>query len=171
MTLHLEQSVERFTKNSGHIDVHLKSGQNIPADIVILSIGVRPETTLARDAGLRIGETGGIWVTNTCRHLKRTSMPWATPSSSHTRSQASRGSTIWLIRANRQGRLVADNMVSGNIHKYEGAIGTAIAKVFDLTVASTGLAAKKLKQLDISYRSSWDALGLPCRILSRRPAP
>jgi rhodanese-related sulfurtransferase len=56
--------------------------------------------------------------------------------------------------ANRQGRLVADNMVKGNTEKYEGAIGTAIAKVFDLTVATTGLAAKKLKQLNIPYLSS-----------------
>jgi rhodanese-related sulfurtransferase len=56
--------------------------------------------------------------------------------------------------ANRQGRLAADNMVFGNTEKYEGAIGTAIAKVFDLTVATTGLAAKKLKQLNIPYQSS-----------------
>ena len=155
VTLHLEQSVERFTKNSGHIDVHLKSGQNIPADIVILSIGVRPETTLARDAGLRIGETGGIWVDE---HLQTSEKDVYAVGDAIEFPHPITGQP-WLNYlanpANRQGRLVADNMVSGNIHKYEGAIGTAIAKVFDLTVASTGLAAKKLKQLDISYRSSW----------------
>ena len=56
--------------------------------------------------------------------------------------------------ANRQGRIVADNMVFGNTTKYEGAIGTSIAKVFDITVASTGLAAKRLKQSGIPYISS-----------------
>ncbi|MEG1935458.1 MAG: DsrE/DsrF/DrsH-like family protein, partial [Rikenellaceae bacterium] len=56
--------------------------------------------------------------------------------------------------ANRQGRIVADNMVFGNTTKYEGAIGTSIAKVFDLTVASTGLAAKRLKQMEMPYLSS-----------------
>ena len=56
--------------------------------------------------------------------------------------------------ANRQGRIVADNMVFGNKAAYEGAIGTSIAKVFDMTVASTGLAAKRLKQWEMEYQSS-----------------
>lgn len=56
--------------------------------------------------------------------------------------------------ANRQGRIVADNMVFGNTVSYEGAIGTSIAKVFDMTVASTGLAAKRLKQWGMEYQSS-----------------
>lgn len=56
--------------------------------------------------------------------------------------------------ANRQGRIVADNMVFGNKVAYEGAIGTSIAKVFDMTVASTGLAAKRLKQWEMEYQSS-----------------
>lgn len=56
--------------------------------------------------------------------------------------------------ANRQGRIVADNMVFGNKVSYEGAIGTSIAKVFDMTVASTGLAAKRLKQWEMEYQSS-----------------
>jgi NADPH-dependent 2,4-dienoyl-CoA reductase/sulfur reductase-like enzyme len=56
--------------------------------------------------------------------------------------------------ANRQGRIVADNMVFGNKIKYEGAIGTSIAKVFDLTVASTGLPAKQLMAMGIPYKSS-----------------
>ena len=56
--------------------------------------------------------------------------------------------------ANRQGRIAADNMARGNHVAYEGSIGTSIAKVFDLTVASTGLAAKRLKQLGMDYRCS-----------------
>ncbi len=159
VALYLEQSVERFSKNGNRLDVHFKSGETIPADIVILSIGVRPETTLAKAAGLKIGETGGIWVDEYFETSAKdiyavgdavefphplTGKPWL---------------NYLANPANRQGRIVADNMVSGNITKYEGAIGTCIAKVFDMTVAATGLAAKRLKQMEIPYRSSWTHSG------------
>ncbi len=153
--LYLEQTVERFSREENLINVHLKSGKTISADMVILSVGVRPATTLAKAAGLKIGETGGIWVDEYLETSVKdiyavgdaiefphplTGKPWL---------------NYLANPANRQGRIVADNMVSGNIKKYEGAIGTSIAKVFDMTVASTGLAAKRLKQMEIPYRSSW----------------
>jgi len=137
------------------IDVHLTGGEVIPADIVILSIGVRPSVSLAKAVGARIGETGGIWVDEYLQTSVKdvyavgdaiefphplTGRPWL---------------NFLANPANRQGRIVADNMVLGNGIKYEGAIGTSIAKVFDLTVASTGLAAKRLKQSDMPYLSSW----------------
>ena len=152
--LYLEQTVERFEQKDGKINVCLKSGKVIPADMVILSIGVRPETSLAKTAGLKIGETGGIWVNEYLETSAKdvyavgdaiefphpvTGKPWL---------------NYLANPANRQGRLVADNMVKGNTEKYEGTIGTAIAKVFDLTVATTGLAAKRLKQMNIPYQSS-----------------
>ena len=152
--LYLEQTVERFQQNDGKIDVYLKNGKILTADMVILSIGVRPETSLSKSAGLKIGETGGIWVDEFLETSAKdvyavgdaiefphpiTGKPWL---------------NYLANPANRQGRLVADNMVKGNVEKYEGAIGTAIAKVFDLTVATTGLAAKRLKQLNIPYQSS-----------------
>ena len=154
VNLYLEQTVERFEQKDGKINVCLKSGETIPADMVLLSIGVRPETSLARIAGLKIGETGGIWVNEQLETSAKdvyavgdaiefphplTGKPWL---------------NYLANPANRQGRLVADNMVKGNTENYEGAIGTAIAKVFDMTVATTGLAAKKLKQLNIPYQSS-----------------
>lgn len=154
VTLELEQSVERFEKKGYQINVILNNGKIIEADIVILSIGVRPETYLATSAGIKIGETGGIWVDEYLETSVKdiyavgdviefphpiTKKPWL---------------NYLANPANRQGRIVADNMVLGNKVKYEGAIGTSIAKVFDLTVASTGLSAKKLKQLGIDYRSS-----------------
>lgn len=153
--LFLEQSVKSFTKHNEVINVHFNSGQIIDADIVILSIGVRPNTILAKEAGLKIGETGGIWVNEFLETSQKdiyavgdaieyphpiTGKPWL---------------NYLANPANRQGRIVADNMVFGNKTKYEGAIGTSIAKVFDLTVASTGLAAKRLKQMDVPYQSSW----------------
>jgi NADPH-dependent 2,4-dienoyl-CoA reductase/sulfur reductase-like enzyme/rhodanese-related sulfurtransferase len=154
VNLYLEQTVERFERKDEKVNVCLKSGKIIPADMVLLSIGVRPETSLAKIAGLKIGETGGIWVNEYLETSAKdvyavgdaiefphplTGKPWL---------------NYLANPANRQGRLIADNMVKGNTEKYEGAIGTAIAKVFDLTVATTGLAAKKLKQLNIPYQSS-----------------
>ena len=157
--LYLEQSVERFSRKGDQITIHFRSGETLYADIVILSIGVRPATVLAKEAGLKIGETGGIWVSEYLETSVKdiyavgdaieyphplTGKPWL---------------NYLANPANRQGRIVADNMVFDNQTKYEGAIGTSIAKVFDLTVASTGLAAKRLKQFDIPYRESWTHSG------------
>ena len=154
VSLFLEQAVAAFERKGDEIRVMLKSGETIVADMVILSIGVRPETTLAKAAGLRIGETGGIWVDEYLQTSEAdiyavgdaiefphpiTGKPWL---------------NYLANPANRQGRIVADNMLEGNKYAYEGAIGTAIAKVFDMTVASTGLAAKRLKQLGMEYAVS-----------------
>ena len=154
VSLYLEQAVAAFERKGNEIRVILKSGETIVADMVILSIGVRPETTLAKAAGLHIGETGGIWVDEYLQTSEAdiyavgdaiefphpiTGKPWL---------------NYLANPANRQGRIVADNMVEGNKYAYEGAIGTAIAKVFDMTVASTGLAAKRLKQLGMEYAVS-----------------
>ncbi|MEG2771529.1 MAG: FAD-dependent oxidoreductase [Alistipes sp.] len=152
--LFLERGVERFERHNDHLDVFFGTGEHTEADMVLLSIGVRPETTLARTAGLKIGEVGGIWVDEYLETSAKdiyavgdavefphplTGKPWL---------------NYLANPANRQGRIVADNMVFGNTTKYEGAIGTAIAKVFDLTVATTGLPAKRLKQMGIAYLSS-----------------
>lgn len=152
--LYLEQSVERFEKQGGKIEVFFKSGESVVTDIVILSIGVRPETALAKAAGLRIGETGGIWVDD---YLQTSASDVYAVGDAIEFPHPLTGKP-WLNYlanpANRQGRIVADNMVFGNTIRYEGAIGTSIAKVFDMTVASTGLAAKRLKRFGISYASS-----------------
>ncbi len=154
VTLYLEQRVERFTRKDKQIILNLSNGEEISADIVILSIGVRPETTLARDSGLKLGSTGGIRVDE---YLETSSKDIYAVGDAIEFPHPLTGQP-WLNYlanpANRQGRIAADNMVSGNITKYEGAIGTAIAKIFDLTVASTGLASKRLKQMGIDYQSS-----------------
>lgn len=154
VSLYLEEGVTHFQRTEQGITVFLKSGKTIPADMVLLSIGVRPATALARDAGLKIGEAGGIWVNEYLETSEKdiyavgdaieyphplTGKPWL---------------NYLANPANRQGRIVADNMVFGNKVSYEGAIGTSIAKVFDMTVASTGLAAKRLKQWEMEYQSS-----------------
>ena len=152
--LYLEQAVERFSREGEELTVHFKSGIALKADMVLLSIGVRAETRLAQAAGLRLGEMRGIWVNEYLRtsdaHIYAvgdaiefphpiTGKPWL---------------NFLAGPANRQARIVADNMVLGDVTKYEGAIGTSIAKVFDLTVAATGLPAKRLKQMEIPYLSA-----------------
>lgn len=151
----LEESVTRFSRNAqGVLTVHLKSGRELPTELVLLSIGVRPATALAQQAGLKIGETGGIYV----NEYLQTSDPDIFAVGDAIEYPHPLTGKPWLNYlanpANRQGRLVADNMVNGNVATYEGAIGTSIAKVFDLTVASTGLAAKRLRALGMDYRSS-----------------
>lgn len=152
--LYLEQSVERFERKGQQLEVFFSNGKSIEADVVILSIGVRPETTLAKAAGLKIGETGGIWVDE---YLQTSAQDVYAVGDAIEFPHPLTGKP-WLNYlanpANRQGRIVADNMAFGNTTKYEGAIGTSIAKVFDMTVASTGLAAKRLKQMGITYTSS-----------------
>lgn len=153
--LHLEDGVSRFEEKDGGVTVHLRSGKQIATDMVLLSIGVRPETKLAKDAGLAIGERGGIAVNDymqtsdadiyalgdavEIRHLV-TGQPALIPLAGP---------------ANKQGRIVADNIVFGNKKKYPGSIGTSIAKVFDLTVAAAGANAKLLQQNNIPYISSY----------------
>ncbi|WP_321334650.1 FAD-dependent oxidoreductase [uncultured Bacteroides sp.] len=154
VNLYLEQAVASFKKDNRSIEVVFKDGQSIGADIVILSIGVKPETALAREAGLTIGIAGGVQVDEYLQTSDKsiyaigdviefphpiTGKPWL---------------NYLAGPANRQGRIVADNILLGNKQKYEGSIGTSIAKVFDITVASTGLPAKRLNQEGIAFLSS-----------------
>lgn len=152
--LFLEQTVERFEKQGEKIEVFFSSGKSIVTDMVILSIGVRPDTTLAKAANLQLGEKGGIWTDD----FLQTSAKDVYAVGDAIEFPHPLTGKSWLNYlanpANRQGRIVADNMVFGNKTKYEGAIGTAIAKVFDMTVATTGLAAKQLKQAGMEYLSS-----------------
>lgn len=154
VSLYLEEGVTHFQRTEEGITVFLKSGKTIPADMVLLSIGVRPATVLAQKAGLKLGETGGIWVDE---HLETSAKDVYAVGDAIEYPHPLTGKP-WLNYlanpANRQGRIVADNIVFGNTVSYEGAIGTSIAKVFDMTVASTGLAAKRLKQWGMEYQSS-----------------
>lgn len=154
INLYLEESVESFQRKEGKIEVRFKSGKIVETEIVILSIGVRPETTLAKAAGLRIGEAGGIWVDD---YLQTSAEGvYAVGDAIEFKNPISGKPYMNYLAnpANRQGRIVADNMVFGNSTIYEGAIATSIAKVFDMTVASTGLPAKRLKMMGIKYASS-----------------
>ncbi|WP_448377456.1 CoA-disulfide reductase [Fervidobacterium sp.] len=151
---YLKDGVSSFeSAGDGRIVANLSSGRKVVVDMVILSIGVRPESKLARDAGLEVGERGHIVVNEYLQTSdpdiyaigdvievynptigKKVPLPLAWP-------------------ANLQGRIVADNVVFGNVRRYKGTIGVAIAKVFDITVAVAGATEKMLKREGIPFKS------------------
>ena len=153
--LHLEDGVSRFEEKDGGVTVHLRSGKQIATDMVLLSIGVRPETKLAKDAGLAIGERGGITVND---YMQTSDADiYALGDAVEVRHLVTGQPALIPLAgpANKQGRIVADNIVFGNKEKYPGSIGTSIAKVFDLTVAAAGANAKLLQRNNIPYISSY----------------
>lgn len=151
VTLYLNTAVTSFEQGSDGLTVTFASGEKVNADIVILSIGVWPANSLALQAGLQTGARGGI----TVNEYLRTSVADIYAVGDAIEFPHPINGEPWMNYlagpANRQARIVADNMVWGDKTKYEGAIGTSVAKVFDLTVAATGMAAKRLRQAGIPY--------------------
>ena len=149
--LRLNSAVTSFTKEADQLKVHLRSGDVIDADVVILSIGVKPDTRLAAAAGLKIGDAKGIWV----NEYLQTSDPdiYAVGDAIEFKNPITQQSMITYLAgpANKQGRICANNIVLGNIQKYNGAINTAIVKVFDMTVATAGTASKHLTTANIKH--------------------
>lgn len=151
--LWLGRGVEKFTSDNGSIKVWLNTGETLSADLVLLSIGVRPSVRLAREAGIELGARGikvNRWL--------QTSSPdvYAVGDAIEYDHPIAGGPWLNYLAgpANRQARIAADNMVYGNREEYEGSIGTSVAKVFDITVGATGLAAKHLKRMGVPYLTS-----------------
>lgn len=145
----LEDGVSSFNNNGTKIV--LNSGREIDTDMIILSIGVQPETKIAKDAGLALNTRNAIIVDS---HMK-TSDPhiYALGDAIEVKDYINDKPTMIPLAwpANRQGRIVADN-ISGRDAKYPGTLGSSVAKVFDLTVASTGNNEKVLKNLGVDYK-------------------
>jgi NADPH-dependent 2,4-dienoyl-CoA reductase/sulfur reductase-like enzyme/peroxiredoxin family protein/rhodanese-related sulfurtransferase/TusA-related sulfurtransferase len=151
----LSDGVERFETEGERVAVCLKSGNRLSVDMVLLSIGVRPETKLAANAGLTIGTTRGIAV-NKYLQTSNSDIYALGDAAEVVHGVTGHPALIPLAGpANKQGRIVADNIVLGNKEEYKGSIGTSIAKVFDLTVAAAGANAKLLKRENIPYYSSY----------------
>lgn len=149
--LHLGCEVASFEAGPDDtLVVAAKDGRSFPADAVILSVGVRPETGLAREAGLEIGSTGGIQVDD---HL-RTSDPdiFAVGDAVEVRDFVTGLPTLIPLAgpANRQGRIAAD-VICGREARYRGSQGSAVVGLFDLTLASTGASEKSLRKAGIPY--------------------
>ena len=153
--LHLGKSVEEFKTSGAYVEAVLKGEKSIFADMVIWSIGVKPDSSLAKAAGLELGSTGGIKV----NQFLQTSDPniYALGDAVEvTHLVSGRPALIPLAGpANKMGRIAADNMILGNVSTYTGSIGTGIAKVFDLTVASAGMSGKWLEREGIPHIDSY----------------
>ncbi|MBI4325973.1 MAG: FAD-dependent oxidoreductase [Chloroflexi bacterium] len=157
VTLHLNDPVVAFEPPAENEParasiVVLKSGRRLPADSVILGLGVKPEVGLARAAGLDIGERGGIRVND---YLQTTDPRiWAVGDAIEVRDAVTgQWSLIPLAGpANRQGRIAADN-IFGRPSRYQGTLGTAILRLFSLTAARTGASEKTLLKAGIPFQA------------------
>ena len=148
--LHLGTSVTEIQDRAPRAAVQTSSGQSLEADLVIMAIGVRPEVTLARSAGLTLGDRGGIAV----NEFMQTSDPCIYAAGDAVEVQDFVGDFATLIPlagpANRQGRIAA-NHIFGRQTPYKRTQGTAICKVFNLAVACTGLNEKLLTKRGLAY--------------------
>lgn len=150
--LALSDAVAAFKPGAhGAIDVETKSGKTYPADLVILALGVRPDTALARTAGLEIGERGGIRVDD----RMRTSDPdiFAVGDAVEVRDFVTGEWSLVALAgpANRQGRIAAD-AIAGRESRFRGTQGTSILGLFGVTVAWTGVSEKLLDRIgDADY--------------------
>ena len=150
VSVHLNDAVAAFEReSSGKLIVTMQSGASIPTDLVVLGLGVRPETKLAKQAGLAIGEKNGIRVDESMR----TSDPhiWAVGDAVESRDFVT---GEWCVvplagPANRQGRIAADS-ICGRSARFRGVQATAVCGMFGLTVAMTGASEKTLKRCGIT---------------------
>ena len=143
----LGDGIECFVPTPDALECHLKSGKVLKADFVVLSMGVKPDTQIARDAGLTLGPRGHIVVD----HFQRTSDPdiYAAGDAVET-AELVFGDRIALPMggpANRQGRVAAGHMLRpGAAQPYPGSLGTAIVRVFDVAAGVTGWTEKRMRE-------------------------
>jgi len=151
VTVLLGDSVEAFSAVPAGLEVRLKSGRRIEAQLVVLGVGVRPENKLAVEAGLEVGPRGGIRVDGSLR----TSDPdiYAAGDVVETVDFVSGAPTQVPLAgpANRQGRIAADN-IFGRPTKYRGTQATAVVGLFGLTAALTGASEKTLRRAGRAFR-------------------
>jgi CoA-disulfide reductase len=144
----LENGVQSFAEQGKK--VVLSDGTEIQTDMTILSIGVRPENELAKTAGLELGERGGIVINEYLQTSNEDIYAVGDAVEVVDYMNGTKAMIPLAGPANRQGRIAANNMM-GKKEKYQGTLGTSIAKVFDLNVAATGANEKTLKRLGFNY--------------------
>ena len=150
VNLHLGTAAAAFRDITGRISVELQNSEVLEADLVILSVGVRPDTELAKNAGLKLNERGGI-VVNEFMQTSNPDVYAAGDAVEVVDTVTGQPSQIPLAGpANRQGRIVADN-IFGKKSSYKSTMGTAILKVFQMTGACTGASERILKKNNIPY--------------------
>lgn len=155
--LYLGDGVDSFHDDGRQVTISLKSGKTVSAELVILSIGVRPNGELAKAAGLTVNARGGIVVDD----FLRTSDPsiYAVGDVIEVENLVTQERTMIPLAgpANKQGRIAADNIAGGQ-EVYRGSQGTSVAKVFDLTAASTGANEKALIKKGLSKGKDYETL-------------
>ena len=146
--LHLSDGVASFADSGNSVTITLNSGASLCADLVILSIGVRPNSALAKEAGLPVNERGGI-VVNAQMRTEDPSI-YAVGDAAEIEDFVFGDRTMIPLAgpANKQGRIAADNLAGGSV-SYQGTQGSSVAKVFDLTVGATGANEKTLRRRDL----------------------
>ena len=154
----LGKGVKAFRKQGDRLIVSVENDPDIECDMVILSIGIRPENRLAKEASLKIGSTGGILVNSSMQ----TSDPtiYAVGDAVEVREFITGFSLISALAgpANKQGRIAADNAL-GRKAIFRGTMRTSIVKIFDLSVASAGLSEKTLLSYGLPYQVSYTYSG------------
>ncbi len=151
--LRLGEFVTSIASQGDGLRITLRSGAYLDSSMMVLSVGVRPNTALAKHAGLTIGSNGGITVNS---YLQTSDADIYAAGDAIEVYQPLRQKTAPLPLAgpaNKQGRIVADNLVFGNRKIYRGAIGTSVVKVFHLTVAAVGLSEKICRAEQIPYHT------------------
>ena len=150
----LGDGVARFESGEDIVRCHLNSGKVLDADMVILSIGVKPDTDLAAAAGLQLGPRDHIVVDE----FQRTSDPdiYAAGDAVETADRVLEGKVVVPMGgpANRQGRVAADHVFLGNKSRpYPGSLGTAIVRVFSVAAGITGWSEKRLQAAGRAYET------------------
>ena len=147
--LMLDTMVEGFADTDCGIDVKLKNASTLHTDMVVMAIGVAPETTLAKDSGIKLGIKGSIVVND----KMETSIPdvYAVGDAVQIKNFVTDKDTLISLAgpANKQGRIAADNICGGDSH-YAGGQGSSVIKIFDMTAAATGINEKTAKSLGIA---------------------
>jgi NADPH-dependent 2,4-dienoyl-CoA reductase/sulfur reductase-like enzyme len=148
----LNNGIKRIIGNNENkvIGVETNSAEVIDADLVLLSVGVRPNVSVAKDAGIELGTTGAIKVNK----YMQTSIPdiYAAGDCAEQINLITK-TPMWLplgSTANKQGRIAAINITGGNA-KFEGVLGSHVSKFFDYTLAKTGLTEKEAQRLEYDY--------------------
>lgn len=131
----------------------LSDGSTLSADMIVFAAGVRPETSLAKDMGLEIGKTGGVVVNDFMQSSDADVYVVGDMAEIQNRITHTATRIPLAGPANRQGRLAAENALMGNRCRYRGALGSAVIKIFDKTLAFTGLTEKAAKQNGVAAQS------------------
>ena len=155
--LYLGDGVSSFQESESGVKIALASGKQLEVDFVVLAIGVRPNSQLAKDAGLELNQRGGIWVDA----FLRTSDPsiYAVGDAIEVEDFIFKDRTMVPLAgpANKQGRIAADNIAGGH-ESYRGTQGTSVAKVFDLIAASTGANEKTLAKRGLVKGNDYESI-------------